>query len=467
MAAPGLELSVARKTVELGKPVWVTLTTNLSRPALNKIDFSALTDQFEVIKDKNEIRQTDKGQAWRLRLYPRARGPLTIPSLSFSSHHSQPLRVQVNKPVDSKTGRVFDVEYRLSSDSPWLRQEVRVTYTIHSDESKLVLAPQQTEIANTLLIPLATATQQQADRFSHTSGWAIYPRKPGAQTFRLPALHYVRDGVVSHRFYPAPVSLNVKALPAYLPGNIPVGRLSLNITALPDMVIKNRLNSLRLELSGDGIPLAWLPDIHRLFTNDQQWIPYPAEIQSVQSRAAGVRSTQHYRLPFKANQQGVIALPAIRLHYFDPVSGKLAQLVLPPPHLFALSAWLLALCMLPMIVVVLWLLHYASAWLRPRWRSLRAYHATLKKLPDIQTAVDAKELITELCRGEGWSANLSLRQWQTKLPPPTARLAAEICHRLEPALYRGMACELQDLRPIFIQFCLKRWPLLRLAHLQR
>lgn len=252
-------------SIELGKPVWITLQTTLTKPSLNEVDFSVLDEQFEVIKDKNAIRYTEQGQSWRIRLYPRNKGIFSIAPLSFAANTSKLLKVQVHNPTDSKTGQAFDVEYQPGKASAWVRQQVLVTYKLQSRESTLLLAPQQKEIRHILLVPLASAIQPQADKFIHTSGWAVFPRQQGKKVFKLPALHYIRDGVVTHRFYPPRIHLDVKGLPDYLPGNIPVGKLSFKPISQPAFVLRNSLDNIALALSGAGIPQQWLPDIRHMF----------------------------------------------------------------------------------------------------------------------------------------------------------------------------------------------------------
>jgi len=460
-AQDDFKLVVTQQTVELGKPVWLNITTTQLTPSLTSLDFSSLEKQFEVVKDKNEIHHTLKGQRWRIRLYPRRKGLVTLPALHFNQHTSQPISVQVESPVDSKTGRPFEVDYRISNLEPWIKQLLLVTYTFKHHEPRLVLKPQASPKADMMVIPLAATTQQQAGVFRHTSGWAIYARKSGKHSIKLPALHYIRDGVITHRFYPAKIDLDIKPLPAYLPGNIPVGKLRLDMIHKPGLVLKNRLDSMTLTLNGHGIPDSLLPDIRHFFKSHQQLNIYPVETRSQQTATSGITSQHRYRIPFKATAQGPLTLPSVRLNYFDPVAGKLATIALQPQQTYSVAAWLLFLLLLMSGAASLLIMSRLYHWFISKWQCLRAYRHALQALPDTHTLQQFKSLATHLSLGEGWPANLSLRQWVARHQPARTELARQICLQLEAGLYRSGACDLQKLRTMFKRLCLSRWSILR------
>lgn len=459
------QLLVTQPTVELGKPVWVNIITRQTTPSLATLDFSTLVDRFEVIKDNNEIHQTSNGQRWRIRLYPRDKGRLTLPALRFHRHSSQPVKLQVGSAVDHKTGQAFGVDYQISNLNPWIRQQVLVSYTISHHESRLVLNPLESPNAEMLVIPLSTSTQQQAGIFKHSSGWAIYARKSGKHNIKLPALNYIRDGVISHRFYPAKIQFDIKPLPTYLPGNIPVGQLHMDVIQKPSLVLKNRLEAMTLVLVGQGIPQALLPDIRHFFKSSQQLSIYPVETRSQQTTISAVTSQHRYRLPFKATAQGTLSLPSARLNYFDPVTGKLATLELKQQQTYSIAIGLLILLLIILIAASLLLTNKLYHWLIPKWRCLRIYRQALKTLAATQTPAQFKSLTTQLSLGEGWPANLSLRQWAARHRVDHAAQARQICLQLETALYRAEGTETAKLRVMFTHLCLNRWPILRWSHL--
>jgi len=459
-AQDDFKLVVTQKTVELGKPVWISITTNQQAPSLQTLDFSSLEKQFEVVKDKNEIHHTPKGQQWRIRLYPRRKGLFTLPALHFNQHTSRPINIQVGSPVDSKTGRPFEVDYRISNLEPWIKQQLLVTYTFKHHDSRLVLKPLASPDTAMMVIPLAATTQQQAGVFRHTSGWAIYARKSGKHSIKLPALHYIRDGVITHRFHPAKIDLDIKPLPAYLPGNIPVGKLSLDVIHKPDFILKSRLNSMTLALNGHGIPDSLLPDIRHFFKSHQQLNIYPVETHSQQTATSGVSSQHRYRIPFKATVQGSLSLPAVRLNYFDPVTGKLATIALQPQQTYSVAVWLLFLLLVMFSAASLLITGRLYRWFIPKWQCLRAYRHALQALPDTHTLPQFKSLATRLSLGEGWPGNLSLRQWVARHQPARAEQARQICLQLEAGLYRNGVCDPQKLRAMFKHLCLSRWSIL-------
>lgn len=464
-AQDDFKLVVTQQTVELGKPVWVNITTNQQTPSLTSLDFSSLEKRFEVLKDNNEIHQTSKGQQWRIRLYPRRKGLLTLPALRFNQHTSQPISIQATSPVDGKTGQPFEVDYRVSNSNPWIKQQVLVSYTFSHREPRLVLNPLTSPDAEMMVIPLAVTTQQQTGIFRHTSGWAIYARKPGKHSIKLPALHYIRDGVTTHRFYPARIDLDIKALPSYLPGNIPVGKLSLDMIHRPGFVLKNRLESMTLALNGHGIPDSLLPDVRHFFKSNQQLGIYPVETNSQQTATSGVSSQHRYQIPFKATAQGSLSLPSVRLNYFDPATGKLATVELKQQQTYSIATWLLFLLLVMFSAASLLIMNRLYRWFIPKWHCLRAYRHALQALPDMQTPKQFKSLTGQLSLGEGWPVNLSLRQWYGRHQANRAELARQICLQLEAGLYRDGICDPEKLQTMFKRLCLSRWSILRWSRL--
>lgn len=455
------DIKIKDTTIEYGKPVWLTVTTPLDTPSLNKIDFSQTESDFEVVKDKNAIRFHDKGQSWRIRLFPRKEGPLTIPALKFVSKRSQNFNINVTPPVDNKTGLPFEVNYQISSTKPWLRQQVLVHYRIENPHSELVLEPQASSHPYLQVIPLNTAQTPQGTKTSHLSGWAVFSSKRGEHKLKLPALNYVRDGVITHRFYPPPVTLNVKPLPSYLPGNIPIGKLQFNIIELPKLTLKDRLSEITIQLSGNGIAKQWLPDLRYLFYSNHQMNTYPVETTSQQDNHGSISSRHTWTIPFKTNQQGFIDLPRVRLHYFDPDTGRLAKLDIKLPTFISLSSWLIILLGLIGIVVLSWFAIKLYKWLVPHWRCFKTYRDTFNNIEKLQTPQDVRQTIRQLSMAEGKTDNLSVRQWVNQLPANTRCQAQHIRLQLETALYQGKNYNMDEILSNVRLVCLQRWPIIK------
>jgi hypothetical protein len=111
----GFMPDTANAHIELGKPLWLELSTNQTTPSLNTIDFSELGKQFHLDKSLPINIDPKLGrQHWRLRLYAYGTGTKTIPPLLYAQARSTALNIEVKDAIDPKTNTPIKLQFMLA-----------------------------------------------------------------------------------------------------------------------------------------------------------------------------------------------------------------------------------------------------------------------------------------------------------------------------------------------------------------
>ncbi len=436
----GLTASLNTNQVELGKHVNLTLSapTTVSSTKLNQldtIDLSKLKSLFHV-ETYSDIELEAGKQNWQIRLTPYHKGKQTIPVLTFSDLKSNPIEITVTDAIDSKSRRPMTISYSASTLSPWVREQVLVIYKLNSslklydlklDEPDLVKA-----IMHELEVKETIIQNNDNDTYDYQTGYALFNLTDGQQKINLPPLIVRRDGTTTHRFYPPPFELTVKALPLYLPATVPVGKLSLESDKSLQFSFTYRLTNTELILAGHHMPFSSLPDIGYQFISTDSLQTYPAAQEEIYSnKLTGLTRSIQYTLPLKPISQGLHTLKPVRLLSFDPDRGTLQTNEYNLPTLFSLNIWasitLILLFSLFCLIVLYRLYRYLSYHIkRYRYYKLALRHLTTAK--DRQSIRSALQLIAE---AEGDNGNHTPQQWlklyaskseETKLKEPLNQL---------------------------------------------
>ena len=123
--------------IELGKPLWLELSTNQTTPSLDVIDLGELASQFHIDTSSPIKFDAKRGrQYWQLRLYAYTTGTQSIPPLRYAQMHSAPLPVRVTDTIDPKTRHPIKLQLQLShaqKQLAWVREQILLRYTLTSD----------------------------------------------------------------------------------------------------------------------------------------------------------------------------------------------------------------------------------------------------------------------------------------------------------------------------------------------
>lgn len=418
-AAPRLTLHLEHKQTSLGMPLTATLHAVGMAADLTRIDLQPWREQFHVIVSAHSARGAgdEATQTLRLQLYPRRTGTLPVAALVLAGVRTAAARVMVQPPQFA--GARLAVQTHISERTPWQREQVLVTIQVRSPDLFFGL---ETDAAPAIdgfrVIPLPV----QRDRVRiggveyavRRLGWALFPLLPGKQTVELPPVRYMANGLARRVFFPPLQHLTVKPLPAYIPPQVPVGAVSAHAdTASGSLARVGHLEFWHVTVKGRGVPADWLPALLSGIHSDADLTLFPPLSHSGEQpdTVAGVRGRVRYDIPFKPVSNGWVKLPPLRLHYFDPDTGRLVSTRLAPPRLFALSlpVWLTAVALAVTLAGgVAWLLlPRLAAWLRRR----RARRAALAALRTSREPFAVRLALQHLAAAEGWGKPPTLRDW--------------------------------------------------------
>lgn len=426
MAGPAvaghLQLVIHQTHVQLGQPVDVQLRAVDLAADLRHIDLAALRRNFGVVADdvQRESKTTAKIESRTLHLYPRRTGNLSIPALTLGDRHSRPHHLQVTPAVFG--GGPIHVRTRISTRTPWQRQQVVVEMTVSSRDPFFGVKTELPEVPGFEVLampPRHNQTRIDGKRYTvQHVGWVLFPLQAGVRTVHLPPVRYVENGLPKRSFYPPQLRLQVRALPPYLPPVVPVGTVRITSVISPGTPVRTgRLSYWRLDVRGDGIAADHLPPVLRALKSSKDLRFFPAQIhRSNRLDGNGVYGEARYRIPFRTTVSGRVPLPALRLMYFNPNTGRLLTRRYTPSRPLSISlAWW----------VVLWLLvastllvggPFMRRWL-VRWRRRRRLRRQARE--EIRNAANPRLLraaLATLADAEGWPTNQTiggwLQQWQ-------------------------------------------------------
>lgn len=456
--AAALSISADESRMQYGKPVWLTIETARRDVALKTLDFTRWDEQVVVLSER-EV-QTDAAglQRWRVRLYPRREGRIELPGLLLAGERSEALRLEIVPAVDPRTGAPIGIDCDVSTATPYQQQQVLAVCEFRiQDELVLFEYPRQT-LAGAQLLPMQVTRETRAPGHSHHAGWVVLPQRSGDVEYDLPPLQLVRDGVITHRFYLPKLQLQVRPLPLYLPGTIPVARVQVTRFAFDSWhLAPARLANVQLHVNVDGAPLDALPDFAQLVRSDASLQTYAAATQHTQRiDTQGIAHTLEYTIPVTPRRQGLYRLPTLHVQYFDAQSGTLQSAEVPGPRVLILAWWSKLLVVLLAGALALPAARYAHQLLRRLQRRTRTYRAALMQLGAAPTLAHIRHAMQLMAQAEGWSANITYRQWHAKMVRVRACTAQFPYQSLYEVSYAGVAHDLHALRESLQRICRQR-----------
>jgi hypothetical protein len=416
-ASSGLEVKLSADRIELGKPVWLQISSASTSPSLHLIDLGNLQQDFHIDKPVEADDLPDSmRQSWKWRLYSYDTGKKSVPELHFDGLRSKPLQLTVTPAIDDKTGTEISLASTVSEKQPWMRQQVLFSYRAKTKMSRAqfrIGSPNNGNFLVESLLTEQTSAGSGKDQLHYYQlGWAFFPIKQGKQTVILPPLELVRDGVMTHRFYHQPLRLDVKPLPAYLPATIPVGRIELNITRPYRLFLQDNLENIQLSVIGSNTLATSLPDIRNQLTSNADLRIYPDSPTSKQTISdGGIVSRIDYRIPVKAPVQGLTTTGEIRTSYFDPKTGTLETSQYSGFTIFVINKWLAWLLIIFLITFLVYLVIRLGRKLVVYIQKLYGYRKSIKILISSNEVFELRKALACVARAEGQPQNMTLLAW--------------------------------------------------------
>jgi hypothetical protein len=418
-----LLLSMQQHHIQWGQALHAKLIAQGEATELSQIDLTTLAEDFTVIASDVHEDTAANVQSMNLELYPRRVGELHIPALNLADLKSQQQTVKVSNAMIHGTPLVVD--FKVSAQQVWQRQQVLVTVEIKSPDRFFNIEADPFDTGSFEVRPFVSdrtpieAGLSDPDthyRSSVQAGWALFPLLGGEFLLEPPMIRYVEGGTTKRRFYLPRIAIQVRPLPAYIPPNMPVAKVNVTSEVMSDGLLRTgNIAYWNITLSADGTLAYWMPPVLR-YLNSSSGIEYlPAKSRPVlHIDAGGAHALVAHEVPFKARRIGSVNLPPLKIQYFDPESGRIETVLHHPPTAFAWSVPVFVLIILLLLVILV----------RGRKRIIVRYSRFMQKrvaLDRLQCATSGQDILMslrQLAAAEGWPANITLseflRYWQQR-----------------------------------------------------
>lgn len=357
-AAAEFGAEVDRRALALNEAVTLKLTlsdseTRLRAEGINpNVDLSVLAADFDVGVPRVDHRYNvyqGRGRSTSelaVELFPRRGGTLTIPAFRLDGLATRPITLTVRALPSGAMPEVYS-RGGVSTRTPWQREQFTAWLDVyHRIELKTASVGEYID-SEPLRIELMEHRELPQSRRRETVdgtpydviriAWAIYPKDAGALHLHLPDVWLVAADGRRLRLPHQRATVEVRALPANVTEDIPVGTPQLQQTTPTPAPGVNQLSTWTVTVRGTFSRFA-LPELLPLAA--------PAGIKLYADRAArdtevhddGVTTRVDYTLSAMPERAGRYALPAVRVPYFDTARGELAVAELAGPALEASGA---------------------------------------------------------------------------------------------------------------------------------
>ena len=374
LLAASFEASVDRTRLVEGETLELTLETSAGN-RFNRPDLTPLEEHFQIqgTRQLSLVSQingrSQPATRWIITLLPKHTGYLIIPALGVDEQASEPIALQVLSTAqaaedDSAQLAPLFIDSEVDIENPYVQAQVLLTLRIyHSvslyDDSSL----------SGLDIPQARVESLGPPRHYERliNGvrhgvievrYALFPEHSGpleipSQLFSATVLQ-ARDS--SERFSPRTgrliqvrspsITLDVRPIPASYPDNAPwLPARNLNLEQgwqpEPDLdLLTGEPLTRTLTISAEGVNASQLPSLQSLNPALEKSLRQYADQPRLESRIteAGVQSQRQDSAALVAQREGIYALPAVEVHWWDTQQERLRTSRLEAVSLSVLSS---------------------------------------------------------------------------------------------------------------------------------
>ena len=435
-----LQVIANNPTVELGKPINITIKAKDIKQNLTSISIKSLEEDFGVyvIESANRFENNINIQELKIALYPKRIGKYEIPSVAIGSYKSKivPITIIAAREKD----QTIDFVSSTSTSSIWQRQQIIVSTHIitHSKFANITLEDFIQKGFESY--KLETFREDLGNgMYRLSSGWTIYPLIAGKHNISFPAVNYRLRGKVQRKFIPANAQLNIRKLPSYIPPLMPVGKISINSLVTTDSDNSDKSHTISVNISSETVLPTTLPNLPQDYILDSD-----ISIGETTSRilAEEKNNTPHTRIqhnvPVAFSRSGIYHLPELSLKYFDVTSGRIVTAKGNPINTLILLPWLrnsLLIMILALFAKIIIIVNKRiNILLKLRKERIHIIKATLSA----RSPYELHRLLNKYAHTYNWGDNMTLSNWLTvwkKNRPSTASVAKSLIDRLSAACY--------------------------------
>jgi len=338
-----LKVSISKTEKQIGQYFRVTLRYR-GEKKLSQIKLQKWKQDFKIIEgdeyeSEDELRQII--QVLKLRLYPRVEGVLTLPVLRLGQEKSQAMHVNVIASQVNKSH--VKLNWTLSNDSPWQREPVFLRLQLQTKDIAAHVLLALSETKNGLFKPLKIQRRVLDDgSIVFDVGWVFYLKQEGSLLIDFPVIRYQLSGSDRRRFYLPLQTLNVKALPSYLPPNLPIAKLTLHsevITNDNPVSAKNN-HSWKILVQTPALMSQGVPGLAKQLAMINAYDIAKIKIEKIRSEDKNQHTDQFtYYAPLPQWLMPFGKKLEVKLRYFNPTTGQVDTMLHTLPRVWNMPQW--------------------------------------------------------------------------------------------------------------------------------
>ena len=349
-----IALEVAPTKATLGDTIKLTLTVNDVSITGTAPDLSPLQKYFHIVGTQQSMSYSvSNGQAhaisqWIILLTPKQTGIVPIPAIKIGQQYSQSSQVDIKDTQEANTvtdstahasHEALFLKTEVSNTHPFLNEQVIYTVKLYHSQRLVDADYQPPSIEDALLFPLGDGQSYQSVLDGQTYAveeqqYAVFPQKSGTLRLVAPifqALVY-DQGPARVRALAKTTALSVKPVPATFTGKhwFPAKQVKLTEVYSNQETVITKGNTLvrTVTLQAVGVPAQLLPQL--VFDGSEQLRVYPEkpDIDNV-IRQKELISKTVVKVTYLFQKSGQVSIPALRLKWFNTVTGKEEEAILP------------------------------------------------------------------------------------------------------------------------------------------
>lgn len=405
--AAQLRAWIDTQTSRLGEPVTLHIEARGRNASLEEVTLADLAADFEVFSITRS--GGEQGVQLEATLYPLRSGVLQIPAFAAAGAKSRPLSLTVSEDPD------LTLDARFVPDSIFERQGSTLTLTLRDKADRPWLPPTRLQAPGLLLRPLGERQFQDGSGPERVNvrelRWEALGLRAGHHALRLPMLDAYQLG--RRLRVPLPVApLEVRALPAYLPVAVPVGRPAVSVAPLPATGQVGQAVLWGWRIAAPGFTADAARALLHLPVGERAGLRfYPADIREEKSEQG--TTLLRVEIPVLLTRAGRARLPALSLPYFDPATQRVEALPLPAAGIEVTDPFWRRLAGLAGFVVLLGATGFGLYWGRTSWERRQARRAALQRVAQAETPAALVHAVCAFGRPP-WPP--TLRQWLARQP---------------------------------------------------
>ncbi len=303
-------------------------------------------------------------------------------------------------------------QVHVSATQVWQRQQIVIEVSVKADDPFARLKADKLIVEGMQVKALPLRQDEKTQILSLR--WQLYPHGSGKQQIQLPPIRYYLYGGTKAKWQVPVQTINVQALPPYIPPTLPVGQIEIESFIEPQGILApGSLAYWHVSLQSKIVPTGQFPALLKQLHKSIDVDVLPAKVKANFDANTGEYQLD-YLIPLKPKASGRLDLPDVYWHWFNPETARLEKQLYQPPRPWVLALWeKIALLMGAGIVFSLgfyWVIKKAITQIKRRISKHRAWMA-LQKESQKMDSNKIRKALSECARTHEWPEGLSTRQW--------------------------------------------------------